>query len=349
MKRLLPVVLIIFSFYTASGQTPTAPTAAQTLRLARATYEQGRLHEVPTQLDDNVIAKMTKPEKVQAYTLLCLSYIYLEESENADKSMLNILLSDPYFKPNPAVDPAEFVALWRTFRTYPILRVGAKLGVNASRPNVTESVTAVDPTAESKYSYLIGFQFGGSLDVPLYFLTNKLTLHTDIAYQQKKYSMEVTVNRGVNNLNNVFSGTESQNWLSLPVTLEYELFEMKFHPYVALGASVDYLFGSTVTAERQRDEQQSIEPKSFNPDRENLNISAIGAAGVKLPLAGGFVVLEVRYSYGLSNITTKASAFADPQFTLDYGYADSIFKLNTLAVTGSYVINIFNPKKLNKK
>src|SRR5688572_32651711 len=91
MKRLLPLLLITITSYHAFSQTGVAPSAAQTLRLARATYEQGRLHEVPAQLNSDVISKMTQLDQVAAYTLLCLSYIYLEESAKADENMQKIL------------------------------------------------------------------------------------------------------------------------------------------------------------------------------------------------------------------------------------------------------------------
>jgi hypothetical protein len=272
----------------------------------------------------------------------------LEEADKADESMLNILLSDPYFEPNDQVDPAEFVALYKTFRTYPIYRIGAKLGVNATQPNVVESITSVTSSSAS-YSGLIAFQFGASADMPLYFLSKKLTLHGDLAYQIKKFGTEIRVDR-TEGFENVFTCVETQNWLSLPITVEYEILNKKFHPYVALGASIDYLLGSTITdAERQRDGQQSIEPKSFDPDREKINVSAIGAAGIKIPIAGGFLVIEGRFIYGISKITTQETAYANAQFALDYGYADSIIKINSMSFTGSYIINIFNPKKLKRK
>jgi hypothetical protein len=141
MRRLLPL-LFLFISYCSLAQTPGGPTPAQTLRLARATYEQGRLHEIPSQLSEEIISQMSKQEKVEAYKILCLSYIYLEEPEKADEAMLNILSTDHYYEINDRVDPAEFVALYYTFRRNPIYRIGAKLGGNFSRPNVSESVSA---------------------------------------------------------------------------------------------------------------------------------------------------------------------------------------------------------------
>ena len=348
MRRLYLLFLLVCIGTKALSQ---GANCAQTLRLARATYEQGRLHEIESQLKDCLASGFTKEEKqlkVEGYKILCLSYIYLEEPAKADEAMLNLKRTDPYYAPNPQVDPAEFVALFNTFRKDPIYRIGAKLGVNASQPNVTEQVAAVDITSGSGYKYLIGFQFGASADLPMNFLIKGITLHGDLMFQQKKYEVNLTVNRG-SGMQNEFNGTESQNWLSLPITIEYKILEKKFNPYVALGIGVDYLLGSTITSERQRDNQASIEPKSFSPERQKINVSALGAAGVKLPMGSGFVVIEARYSYGLTNVTTKESAFSNAQYTLDYGYADSIFKISSLSLTGSYIINIFNPKKLKRK
>lgn len=351
MRRLLPL-LFLFISYCSFSQSPTAPTAAQTLRLARATYEQGRLHEIPSQLSDEIIAQMNKQEKVEAYKILCLSYIYLEEPEKADESMLNILNTDHYFEVNPAIDPAEFVALYNTFRTRPIYRFGAKLGVNATRPNVVESASAVELAEGSEYKFLVGFQFGAAADLPI---TNKLTLHGDLLFQQKKFQLNLKVDRGVDDngekLINSFEGTENQTWLSLPITIEYKFLEKKFNPYIAGGVSVDYRLGSKITSQRSRENETSIEEKTydFKPQRTAFNISAVGAAGVKLRMAGGFFVAEARFVYGLTQVSSKETAYKNTQYALEQGYADSVFKLTSLEVTGSYIQNIFNPKKLKRK
>ena len=360
MRRFLVCSLAVLSGYFATAQN-VAPSCAQTLRLARATYEQGRLQEIEFQLenclkssDDGGFSKEEKQLRVEALKILCLSYIYLEEAEKADEAMLNILKTNPYFQINEAVDPAEFVALYKTFRTWPIYRIGAKLGVNTTQPNVSKTVTAVDIASGSEYKYLVAFQFGASADLPLYFISKKLTLHGDLTFQQKRFDLTLNVNRGVdkdgNSLSNTFKGIESQTWISFPVTFQYEipLFK-KMLPYVALGASIDYLIASDISGTRTRDNQASIEEKSFSLTREKLNINAVGAAGVKVPLTGGFLTFELMYFYGLKNITTPESAYANTKLALDYGYADSIFKINSLAITGSYIFNVFNPKKLRRK
>jgi len=127
--------------------------------------------------------------------------------------------------------------------------------------------------------------------------------------------------------------------------------EKNFNPYIAAGFSVDYLLGSTITSERSRENQTSIEEKKydFQPQRNPINISAVGAAGVKVRVAGGYFVAEVRFIYGITNVNSKEDSYNNAQYALEQGYADSVYKLTSVAATTSYVQNIFNPKKLKRK
>src|SRR5450755_433500 len=173
MKKILFLsVIVVFFAREVSAQITSC---AQTLRLARSTYEQGRLHELPDLLKSCLESGFTTTEKVEAYKWLTLAYIYLEEPEKADEMMLNILQTDHYFEINESVDPAEFIALYNTFRTKEIYRLGLKLGANASQPNLISSNNA--STASSKYQY--GFGFSGSIvgEIPFY---KKLTFNPEI-------------------------------------------------------------------------------------------------------------------------------------------------------------------------
>lgn len=133
MRRILLLFVVVL---LAGSYARAQSTCAQTLRLAQSIYDQGRLHELPQLLQKCLEENgFNDEEKVNAYKLLTLTYIYLEEPAKADEYMLALLRTDTEFKVNDAVDPAEFVALYKTFRTYPIYRIGGKLGaVAAARP-----------------------------------------------------------------------------------------------------------------------------------------------------------------------------------------------------------------------
>lgn len=358
MRRLY--LLCLFIAFICSKSYGQSATCAQTLRLARATYEQGRLHEIESQLKEcleNGFSKEEKQLKVEGYKILCLSYIYLEEPAKADEAMLNLKRTDPYYTPNPQVDPAEFVALFNTFRKDPIYRIGVKIGGNFSRPNVVESVAAVELTPESKFKPLFGLQVGLSADVPMF---KRLTLHGELLYLQHRYEIAQEVNRGTDPdtgdpFISKFIGIESQSWLSLPISVEYAYLNprskihQKFRPFVAAGVVTQYLLSAKITGERQRDGESSIPESSVDVEREKINISVIASTGIKFKIASGLFVADVRYIYGITDVSTSETAFDNQKLLWEYGYADPIFKMSSFSVNVSYVQDIFKPKKLKTK
>lgn len=355
MNKFYALILLLSLAVTALAQD-----CGQILRLARATYDQGRLHEIEGQLAKCLLPsgfdKDQKQERVEAYKLLCLSYIYLEEPDKADEAMLNLKRTDPYYEPNQAVDPAEFVALYNTFRKEPVYRIGITLGGNFAQPNVSELVYVTDYTGNSKFKRAFAIQFGAAAEVPLsvFNTKKKWTLRGDLLYQQRKFTVNQTESRGVDpgagiELVNQLQGTEIQNLIALPVTLQYRFLNTdKYNPYVGLGLAPELMAGRKLTAERLRDGQPAVPEKREDLSHQTFNLSALATVGVKLPIQPGVVILELRYTHGLTNVTTAAQAYANQALALDYGFADSIFKMSSLSLSAAYVYEVFIPKKLRR-
>lgn len=356
MNRFYPVIALLTFTLSAWAQD-----CVQTLRLARATYEQGRLHEIEGQLAKCLLPsgfdKSQKQERVEAYKLLCLSYIYLEEPDKADDAMLNLKKTDPYYEPNEAVDPAEFVALYNTFRKEPVYRIGVALGGNFSQPNVSELVYVTEFTGSSEFKRAFAIQFGAAADVPLslFKTKRKWTLHGELLYQSRKFEISQQESRGIDpgtgtELFNEFQGVETQNVLALPITLQYRFMaNEKFNPFIGFGIGPELMLSRKLTAEKLRDGQPSVPEKGEDFEYNSFNLSALVSAGVKLPLRPGVVILELRYAHGLTNVTTAEHAYANEALVLDYGFADSIFKMSSLSLSAAYVYEVFIPKKLKRK
>jgi hypothetical protein len=344
MKKLIPALLLSLSAFASYAQLTSC---AQTLRLARSTYEQGRLHEIPTLMTRCLENGFSQQEKVEAYKLLCLSYIYLEEPEKADEAMLKLLQTDSYFEINETTDPAEFIALYRTFRTKPVYRIGVNLGVNATQPNVTDAIET--STADSKYSRAIAFQFGLNGEIPL---TKKLTLNPSLLFQQKSFNIKSELSRGAGTngepLGNRTTGKEALTWVSLPVAVQYELKSGRYNPYVSLGVSADYLMTPELTVETIQDGAGVVQEQTYEIEREKINLSAIAAVGGKLRIFGGYFITEVRYAYGITRVNSEKTSEKNQILAFNNNLGDPLFKLNSLSVTIGYVQNIFNPKKLSK-
>lgn len=342
MKRfLLGICLTVFFLQQSYAQTSSC---AQTLRLARSTYEQGRLHEIPTLLESCLNNGFSTQEKVDALKLLTQTYIYLEEPEQADASMLLLLQTDHYFEINEAIDPAEFVALYRTFRTDPIYRFGIKAGAITSQPNVTSSDVANEGSGvyDNRYSFLAGF----SAEIPF---TKKITLNPELYFIQKSFNNTNTLVTSDGDFELI--ANQTLTYVSLPLAIQYHIIEHKLNPYALGGISVDYLINGSLNAERKRTGYSPIESKTFSitSEREKLNLSLMVGAGMKYRLGGGYGVVEVRYNYGLLNVNDKNSTYSNDELVFNYQSVDGIFKINSLSLTIGYVHNIFKPKKLTVK
>lgn len=356
MKRLYCRITLLF--LTVNLYNALAQECAQAIRLARAIYDQGRLQEVETYLKPCFTGNSATDQKtllVEAYKLLCLSHIYLEEPEKADEDMLNIKRTDPYYRPNEGVDPAEYVALYKTFRENPVFRYGARIGINASRPNIRSLNTAVQLDEGSSVKQGLAFYFGLSADIPL---KSRLTLHNNILFNP--YRFNITENVRVydpltdQERRNQFRGTENQTWLTIGSQAEYALFptasnfSQKLSPYVAGGGSLGYLLNADMTAERLREGQSAVPEANIDIYRTRMNVGLTAAAGIKPKVGTGKLVIEIRFTYGITPVNTQDKAYKNERLLMDYYYVDPIFTMNSLSFSVAYMQDKFAPKKLTR-
>ena len=333
--------------FVARGQS----TCAQTLRLAQSIYEQGRLHELPQLLEGCLRDGFSDEEKVNAYKLLTLTYIYLEEPAKADEMMLALLRTDTEFKVNDAVDPAEFAALYKTFRTDPVYRIGGKLGAAISQPTVISADYANDGTNNSANN--LGFAGSISSEIPLHGKMKKFTLNPELSF--RLLSFKSVNEKGPNPLADtslVTPATERQSWISLPVSLQYDFYETAlFGYYVSAGFSADYLLSASKAIISNREGNSAVDENSFPilAQRNRFNAGALLSAGFKRKVGKGFLLVELRYKMGLLALSRKSDTYENSVLLFDYKYVDGIYRLNTLSLSAGYVLNRYNPKKLTSK
>jgi hypothetical protein len=348
MRKLAVAAALILFFVVprlaTAQQQQQQSTCAQTLRLARSVYENGRLHELDGLLQ-GCIAKneWTTQERVDAYKLLTLAYIYMEEPQKADDMMLKILQTDPEFKPNDNIDPAEFVALYRTFRTEPVYRWGMKAGANASQPNVHQYTPLNEGTENYKYGY--GFQVGFTSEIGIF--NDKFTLNPELYFQSKSFKVNNTFFEG----DQTTKGTVSVKSISLPVSLQYPLrfsksLDPKWVPYVGAGVAVDLLLKVATDLETDVHNQSPVNTASIEKSQYKMfNIAPILSAGVKGKVKKAEIVVEVRYNYGASTIFNKQRLYDSQTEVFGNKFVHGPFSLNTLSVSFGYLLNKYIPRK----
>lgn len=347
MKKILVVMLFAGASYQSWSQK-AAP--AQTLRLATSTYEQGRLHELEGILGN--LTGFTKEQKVAAYKLLTQAYIYLEEPKKADTTMLNLLATDNYFAINKEIDPAEFVALYHTFRTEPIFAIGVRFSPLVIQPTVvTDFYTTADARGTGKYSVGIGIAAG------LFFekkVKEKITFSPELLYASRTFKDLTSLfeKDNTDELLGTIDVTFKQTWLDLNLITQFQLGKKNslFNPYIAAGPGFSYNLRSFIQPVTTGLSGVSVSGPDIDikNSTEKLMYSFLVAGGAKLRIGSIFVSLEVRYQYGLNkaiNFDTRTNY----ENVLDYGYQLNDFRMSSASVALGVSYPVFKPIKLKNK
>jgi hypothetical protein len=159
-------------------------------------------------------------------------------------------------------------------------------------------------------------------------------------------------NRGADPVR-VTEGTEKQTWISLPVAVQYALYEKGItNVFVAGGITADYLLSSSLKIVTNRGQDNSSVPENSvdrMEQRNAFNTGVIVAAGFKRKIGKGFLIVEARYKMGLLPVSTKADTYENAVILWDNKYVDGIFRLNSVTLSAGYVLNRYHPKKLHTR
>lgn len=356
MRNLLIGILLVFVSLRGWAQTSTC---AQTLRLAISTYELGRLNEVPGILENCLrqggANAFTKQERVSALRILTLAYIYQEEPEKADETMLMLLNTDHFFEINENVDPAEFTALYKTFRTKPIYSVGGKFGGNGSLPTPTKNFfIGSDAANNGEYSTGYNIQIGAVFEKALFekkYASQRWTAAPEIMFMQNKFSYaneELTTNDATAEPNSRLEAEFSQTRIDLNLLLQYKLKDHYLNPYVSFGPALSYLLSASGQLQTQFPTNgaavtgPSIDLKdSF----QSIDYALIASAGIKFKFGEIYLTADIRYKYGFANQIDE-EARTNPEAAFDFGLVSNDFRQSNLMINLGFIYPYFNPKKL---
>ncbi len=352
MKYIVGITFL--SLITLSSQVfGQASSCAQTLRLVQSTYEQGRLHELESLMAGCLKSGFDTPQKVSAYKYLTLAYIYLEEPEKADAAMLELLNADNFFKPNDAVDPAEFIALYRKFRVDPVFRFGFTGGLTSTMPAISE-MFYVGGSALGYGKYTPKFNVSAALvfEKDFFGFIKKFSIAPEIGYTVRSYiysNPQLTYkDENPDNPNFILEeNLQKQAWLDLNLLGQYKIMESKFNPYIGIGPGISYLLNSsteiqTVVIDRNTITGSAIDTKS---SYNSLAYSVIIAVGAKIRTGAFYLTGNIRYQYGLNNVVNESTR-SNSEALFGRAFVPSNYRHNNVTFNFGLVIPHFSPKKL---
>lgn len=362
MKRILLFCFVASLAFSVNGQNTDDLTGAQILRATRAIYDQGRLHELPVILEAAVKRHGSKAlstsEKIEAYKLLILTYIYLEEPQKADAKMTELLRTDHFFEVSDS-DPIEFKSLYNKFRSWPLFRIGFRAGLNQAFIN-TKTVYSITAEGIGKGTYTpsIGFQGVATFEKDLKkFLNGNFTLAPEIGYAKQSFTYK---NTGIFHIDSINKDAEANHKILRTVIqanllTQYKLGKSGANFHVILGPSVGYLASSIFQGQFNIESKENITGQKVDNtvNYNRIMVSVIAGAGVKFKIGGIYLTADARFQYGLMNaVNTKQRYKWDTPELRDlatqYSYIDNDFSINQAMFNIGLIYPYFNPKKLIK-
>lgn len=349
MKKCLLLICLLYLAGTVSiAQQPCAFTLAE----AQDMYDAGLIEQIPEKLTSCLKSGFSRDEKLQAYKLIILAYLFDDNIEQADSYMNRFLQEFPSYQP-VATDPNEFIQLKETYDTDPIFTLGPVVGVNFANNFVTEPYSSDGYISESaSYTsgnpgFLAGAQGNLKISSRLNLCTEVYFYHSSVDYYKEQFGW-TAADIG-------FRKTEfyeQQNRMDIPVSLTYDFYSGNFVPYIRLGAKPGFLLGANAdivnTSEINGEQVGRSHEANYikiGPQRNFLNMWAFAGGGVKYRLGPGFVFADLRLNYNLFNQTNERQRHSNDDTEYISIYTSDDFRMHDLAFSVGYLISFYNPKK----
>ena len=371
--------LLFFLTFFVSAQTWT-----QKLLIAERDYDAGRLVNIVDNISGGFEKSLgekgyTSEEKIRALKLITKVYIFIDNEPKSDEYMIKLLRADKEHNLDPKVDPAELYDLYRKFRSQPIFRIGLRVGVNKSYPNIINTFGTGNTGIVSKIYNGVGeppneASINGGSGTGFFinamaerYLDWGLEVGLGLEFRNSQYSVDNYITYGdslqVNGIAEIAQFavlstmvTHQQSFFRVPLLLRYNFkydSDNSFVPYIAAGASYDYLLDAkyldgnrTGGTEYKFDSDLSL--KDLDLIAKN-NFSVFACLGLKMRVKTHFLTLEAKFNKALLNYINPNNRWSNnPLSTYDLAFVEDDLSLDMLSFSFGYTYSIYNPQKLKE-
>lgn len=350
MKRGL-FILLSLAFLLPSFEARAQ--CAESLNQAQQAFDDGHLYGIPALLGE-CVDKGSKQDKIEAYRLLTLTYLYIDDPIGAQKSFMSLLKLDPEYRVD-STNHIELVHLSKEFITTPIVSWSARGGVNVSNVSTIHVNGSYNTNINNeKYDWAAGGSLIGTFEVHL----NKIVsfrLESDLSYNSFRYTNNLFDSNGEQNSKDVIKLHEKSLNYALPISIKLTYPGETYYPYVYAGYSPNYTFISSTNAEyiniENGAEISTKDVLNIAPIREDFSQSLILGIGLMRRINYNYVFVDVRYKIGMSNrlVRNAQNDFENHpdinKYTFTYLQQDNDFRQNELSITAGYVWPKYKPRK----
>lgn len=325
--RLLYIFILCLWHFSARAQQ-ISNSCNESLYKANRLYEQGHFQEAVNLLEP-CVRNISPDIRFEAYRLLSICYINLNEPEKAEYAVEMLLLHKPSYKEFPYVDPVELNKMLGNYTIRNLIDAGIKVGFNISSVRLWQyqSVTSSSSSFNPKSGYEAGLMLN-------YHFLPHFTIAAEALYAGLSYGQQ---SDDVNGWKMRYQ--EGLNYFSFPMLLKYD-FNMakKFTASIEAGMQWQMLrrsqsslrFDNPVTGERLET------ARDYYGSRTARVYGLVAGIQLKKQLSSGIFGMGIRYAYGLKNIVNPEKRYDDLDFISNWRYLYSDISLNTLCLSMTY-------------
>lgn len=326
-------------------------SCAETLNSARESFSAGHFYGIPALLKPCLDNGFNRDQRIEAYWLLTRTYLFIDDPISAEDTYLKLLRQDYEYIIDEENDPIEMVYLSKKFKTTPIFMLYAKGGVNLSSIAVINNY-GVDNTrtTEETYKNGFGFQLGGGAELNM---NEHLSFGLEVNFHNRSYNYSNTLFRSDRQ-----NFTEKQMGIDLPVFLKYRWDFEKIRPYVYGGMGFGYLLRAQANVklvDRVNSGSDNIIESpvtgpeiNITPQRNRFSQFAHGGIGVNYRFGYNYLVMDLRYMAGFSNIVNEPDQYSNDALLYNYSFVDDDKRMNTFAISVGFVKPLYKPRKIKK-
>jgi hypothetical protein len=305
---------------------------------AQRRFDEGLLDDIPRLLESCLVSGFTKEERLNAQKLLVLTYLFRDDAQNADDEMLRFLKSFPEYSLTPS-DPKEFVNLYNTYRTDPILRIEPFLGLNYSLPAVFEHF-GVGDLSQNVPEYSSGFGVSAGAN------------YTDRLNEKLDWSFGLAVHySGVDYFYQVFdytfiNGRYSEIYAGLPASVRY--YFGKRNTFIKAGIETSFLVSSKNNLSRgfNTGEDDIIGTLDLTGYHKRIDIKPFLGVGFSPKFGNVKLLVDAGLRMGTVVPVKKDLRYSNEVAFEKFFFVEDKWIFNHLYLNISYVFSVYKPVKL---
>jgi len=347
VRRFLALII----FFSFSQLVIAQIDCGESLNRAQDVFEAGHIEQIPNILHE-CLDKFTNEQKIEAYRILTITYLYLNDPIGAETSFLALLKADPEYRVS-ANDPIELEYLSKQYITTPIISFSGKVGINFSTVTILNyNRLDSDFSPNPRYKTGAGVVLQGASEVHF---NKAVGLNVELELSTRSYTRE----------SDLFEGNpEHQNLVqdrfvmhgSLPTYLKYTYPGVTYFPYVYAGYSPSLTLLSRSKETREPDIRGGGKVEGPTLDNGNsttdFSHSLIFGIGLKRRIKYRYVLVDLRYRLGMTNMNNQQNQYNinntdTKEKIFKYSSLDDDLRWNGIELTVGYVWPQYKPRKKN--